>query len=91
MACRYAEKCNGVFVWKGRRHRLVFPANPFERSSIGADSYLDDGHISLPVIVRAVSLADRVGLNDVKWQQILKTREHHEVETIVTLISHHNT
>ena len=72
--------------------------SPLTRSSVqasdlhghDADSYLDDGHISLPVIVRAVSLADGVGLNDVKWQQILKTREHYEVDTVVTLISYQN-
>jgi hypothetical protein len=40
----------------------------------GGDGYLADRSICMPEIVRAMPVADGVYLDNVKWQQILKTR-----------------
>ena len=40
----------------------------------GGDGYHADRSICMPEIVRAMPVADGVYLDNVKWQQILKTR-----------------
>ncbi|MDH3526012.1 MAG: TusE/DsrC/DsvC family sulfur relay protein [Gammaproteobacteria bacterium] len=47
------------------------------------DGYLADNNDWTPEIARAMAEADKVELDDEKWEQILKAREYYENNNVV--------
>ena len=54
-----------------------------ELPSRDGDGYLTDMNAWTPEIAQAMAEVDEVGLDDVKWNQIMKAREYYEEHSVV--------